>query len=154
MTGYRVKLAGNYINEDRFMLTYGDAVADINIKNLVEYHKSTNCMGTVTGVYPPSRFGDLVVDGELVKKFKEKGHNFSDDRIINGGFFVFKKEFLDTIPNDPTSDLERHPLEYITSQNQLSVYRHKGFWQCMDTYRDYTMLNDLWNNNPEWKVWK
>lgn len=154
MTGFRVKQCGKYINEDRFMLTYGDAVSNINIKNLVDFHKSTDCIGTVSGVFPPSRFGDLTVEDNLVTKFKEKGHIFSDDRIVNGGFFVFKKEFLDLIPSDPTCDLERKPLEDLTSQKQLSIYRHLGFWQCMDTYRDFTLLNNLWRTNPEWKVWK
>ena len=154
MTGYRVKLCSKYITEDRFMLTYGDAVSNINIKSLVEFHKSTDCMGTISGVFPPSRFGDLVVEDKFVKKFKEKGQIYSDDRLINGGFFVFKKEFLDLIPDIASIDLERKPLEDLTSMGQLSIFRHRGFWQCMDTYRDFTLLNNLWRENPEWKVWE
>jgi glucose-1-phosphate cytidylyltransferase len=153
MTGYRVKLAGKYIEEDRFMLTYGDAVANVNIKDLVEFHIKTDTIGTVTGVYPPSRFGDLKVQENKVIAFKEKAKIISDDRIINGGFFVFKKEFLDYIPDNPAIDLEKQPLEKLTEENQLSVYRHTGFWQCMDTYRDYIYLNNLWEKNPIWKIW-
>jgi glucose-1-phosphate cytidylyltransferase len=153
MTGYRVKLAGKYINEDRFMLTYGDAVANISISELVEFNNKQDTIGTVTGVYPPSRFGDLKVSENKVTAFKEKAQLITDEKMINGGFFVFKKEFLDMIPDDPETDLEREPLEKLVRNNQLSVYRHKGFWQCMDTYRDYEYLNELWKKKPEWKVW-
>ncbi len=154
MTGYRVKLAGKYIDEEDFMLTYGDAVADVNIKELYEFHKKQNTIGTVTGVYPPSRFGDLEVDGNIVRKFKQKQVDLEKQQPINGGFFVFKKAFLDYIPDNPLIDLEGEALQKITSLNQLSVYKHKGFWQCMDTYREYVLLNELWNNNPPWKIWK
>jgi len=153
MTGYRVKLAGQYIKEDRFMLTYGDAVADVNIEKLVEFHKQKNTIGTVTGVYPPSRFGDLVTDGDRVVKFKQQLKETENREPINGGFFVFKKEFLDIIPDDPSIDLEKLPLDKLVAMNELSVYRHKGFWQCMDTYRDYLLLNNLWENKPLWKIW-
>ncbi len=153
MTGYRVKLAGKYVDEQDFMLTYGDAVANVNIKELYEFHKEQNTIGTVTGVYPPSRFGDLEVDDKIVKKFKQKQIDFEKQQPINGGFFVFKREFLDFIPDNPSIDLEGEPLQKITSLNQLSVYKHKGFWQCMDTYREYVLLNELWNNNPPWKIW-
>jgi len=155
MTGYRVKLCGKYINEDDFMLTYGDAVSDVNITKLVTFHKTQNKIGTVTGVFPPSRFGDLIVSGNLVERFKEKSKDFVDNnKPINGGFFVFKKEFLSMIPPDPACDLEREPLENLANQKQLAVYRHYGFWQCMDNYRDYILLNKLWIENPEWKVWE
>jgi glucose-1-phosphate cytidylyltransferase len=154
MTGYRVKLAGQYIKEDRFMLTYGDAVADVNIEKLVEFHKQKNTIGTVTGVYPPSRFGDLVTDGDRVVKFKQQLKETENREPINGGFFVFKKEFLDIIPDDPSIDLEKLPLDKLVAMNELSVYRHKGFWQCMDTYRDFLNLNKLWTKNPIWKVWE
>ena len=95
MTGYRVKLAGKYISEDRFMLTYGDAVSDVNINQLINFHIQKNTIGTVTGVYPPSRFGDLIVNNGMVTKFKEKKKDIDNQMPINGGFFVFKKEFLD-----------------------------------------------------------
>jgi len=154
MTGYRIKLCAKYINEERFMLTYGDAVANINIKELVEFNEIKNTIGTVTGVYPPSRFGDLVTKGEFVRNFKQQLKETENVEPINGGFFVFKKDFLDTIPDDPKTDLEGLPMKYLVEQNQLSIYRHKDFWQCMDTYRDYIYLNDLWFKDPKWKIWK
>jgi glucose-1-phosphate cytidylyltransferase len=156
MTGYRVKLAGKHIYEDKFMLTYGDAVANVNIKELVEFHKTKNTIGTITGVFPPSRFGDLKVkedNTDIIDAFSEKAKVLSDDRMINGGFFIFKKEFLDILPNDPLCDLERKPLENLVEKKQLSVYRHTDFWQCMDTYRDFVLLNNLWLKDPKWKLW-
>lgn len=154
MTGYRVKLASKYLDGDNFMLTYGDAVADVNIKELVDFHKKQNTIGTVTGVFPPSRFGDLEVESNLVKKFKQKKKDIVNQAPINGGFFVFKKEFLDLLPDDPNADLEGIAIQKITEKKQLSVFRHTGFWQPMDTYREYQLLNEMWKNNPEWKVWK
>jgi len=153
MTGYRLKLCEKYIKENNFMLTYGDAVADINIKKLIEFYKKQNTLGTVTGVFPPSRFGDLVVNENLVRHFKEKQADFKKQNPINGGFFVFKKEFLKIIPDEPDCDLEKYPMNVLTGKNQLSIFRHNGFWQCMDTYRDYLYLNKLWKKNPVWKIW-
>ena len=153
MTGYRVKLAGKYIDDNQFMLTYGDAVANVDINSLLEFHQKQNTIGTITGVFPPSRFGDMKVNGNIVTAFKEKAKHVSDEKMINGGFFIFNREFLDMIPDDVTTDLERYPLENLVSQNQLSVYRHSGFWQCMDTYRDYELLNHIWQEEPEWKIW-
>ncbi|HLX12579.1 MAG TPA: glucose-1-phosphate cytidylyltransferase, partial [Bacteroidota bacterium] len=153
MTGYRVKACEPYLPDSEFMLTYGDAVSDVNIKSLLDYHHSQKTIGTVTGVFPPSRFGDLHVEGDRVVRFKEKRLDTTDQSPINGGFFVFKREFLSAIPSDPTCDLERVPLEGLASSGQLSVYRHPGFWQCMDTFRDYRLLNDMWDSKPAWKVW-
>lgn len=154
MTGYRVKLAAKYITEDNFMLTYGDAVADVNINELIAFHKKQNTIGTVTGVFPPSRFGDLEVEENIVKKFKQKQKDIVNQSPINGGFFVFKKEFIELLPNDPSVDLEGIAMQRITEQNQLSVYKHTGFWQPMDTYREYELLNKMWKENPLWKVWE
>lgn len=153
MTGYRVKLAGRYITEDKFMLTYGDAVADVNIKELVNFHNNHGKIGTVTGVYPPSRFGELVTLGETVTTFNQQIIDTENKEPINGGFFVLNREFLDIIPDDPAVDLEKFPINRIVNKDELRVFRHKGFWQCMDTYRDYQLLNNLWVNNPVWKVW-
>ena len=153
MTGFRTKLAGKYITEDRFMLTYGDAVSSVNIENLVSFHKKKNTIGTITGVFPPSRFGDIVAKKDIVISFKEKERLVSDKNMINGGYFIFKKEFLDFIPNEKGCDLEKMPLEKLTESNQLSVFRHSDYWQCMDTYRDFLLLNNLWKNNPPWKLW-
>ena len=154
MTGYRTKLAGKYITEDRFMLTYGDAVANVDIHKLVAFHKNMDTIGTVTGVYPGSRFGDLVVDGKMVKEFRQQLKDVNTQKPINGGYFVFKKEFLDYIPDDPSADLEKVPMDAIVENGQLSVYEHTDFWQCMDTYRDNQMLEKMWKENPVWKIWK
>jgi len=153
MTGYRVKLCAPYITEERFMLTYGDAVSNVEIDKLVEFNKVKNTIGTVTGVYPPSRFGDLIVEKDRVLKFKQQLKDIEHQNPINGGYFVFKKEFFDYIPNDPMSNLENEPIDGIVNKHQLSVYQHSDFWQCMDTYRDNQLLEKLWATNPVWKVW-
>ncbi|MCB9302677.1 MAG: NTP transferase domain-containing protein [Lewinellaceae bacterium] len=153
MTGFRTKLAGKYIDEPYFMLTYGDAVADVNIEELVAFAKEKKTIGTVTGVYPASRFGDLVTNGDSVATFKQQLKDTENKEPINGGFFVFKKEFLDLIPDDPSVDLEKAPIEALVGKDQLSVYRHKRFWHCMDTYRDYLALNKMWEEQPAWKIW-
>jgi glucose-1-phosphate cytidylyltransferase len=153
MTGYRVKLVGKYIAEDNFMLTYGDAVADVNIKELFEFHKKQNTIGTVTGVYPPSRFGDLVVEGNMVVKFKQQQKDIINQAPINGGFFVFKRKFLDLLPDDPKTDLEGIAIESITKNHQLSIFKHTKFWQNMDTFREAQLLNKIWREDPPWKVW-
>ena len=154
MTGYRVKLCSKYIEEDQFFLTYGDAVSNVNIKRLLKFHIQQNTIATVTGVYPPSRFGDLTTSGNVITRFKEKPKIVPGQNPINGGFFVCKKEFFSWIPDDPSCDLEREPLENLAKKKQLGVFRHYGFWQCMDTYRDYILLNKLWNENPKWRIWK
>jgi len=153
MTAYRVKLCEKYINDDRFMITYGDAVSDVNINKLIKFNKQQGTIGTVTGVYPPSRFGDLSVEGGKVKQFKQQLRDIENQKPINGGYFVFKREFFNYIPDDPSCDLETEPINQIVESNGLSVFEHKGFWQCMDTYRDYIGLNKLWKENPVWKVW-
>lgn len=154
MTSYRVKLASKYVNENKFMLTYGDAVADVNIKALVDFHNSHGRIGTVTGVFPPSRFGELVTSNDKVTKFNQQIIDLENKEPINGGFFVFNKEFIDIIPNDPSVDLEKAPINTLVERDEFRVFRHKGFWQCMDTYRDYQLLNDLWLKKPLWKKWE
>lgn len=153
MTGYRVKKCSEYIKDDYFMLTYGDAVANVDINKLIAFHKKQKTIGTVTGVYPPSRFGDLVTKGNKVINFKEKLKDVENQVPVNGGFFVFSREFFDLIPDNKDCDLEREPMSKLTLNSQLSYFRHTGFWQCMDTYRDFLLLNKLWNNNPPWKIW-
>lgn len=154
MTGFRTKLAGKYVTEDRFMLTYGDAVSTVNIKELVDFHKQKDTIGTVTGVYPPSRFGDLVTNDSMVTQFKQQLKDVKSQQPINGGYFVFKKEFLDIIPDDPKIDLEKYPMDKIVEAKDLSIYRHKSFWHSMDTYRDNLRLNKMWQEDPVWKLWK
>jgi len=153
MTGYRTKMCAKYIKEDRFMLTYGDAVSNVNINELVKFSESKDTIGTVTGVYPPSRFGDLVIKGDMVFQFKQQLKDLLNQPPINGGYFVFKKDFFDYIPDRTNVNLENEPIDTIVAKNQLSVYQHKNFWQCMDTYRDNMLLEKMWKENPIWKIW-
>jgi glucose-1-phosphate cytidylyltransferase len=153
MTGFRTKIAGKYVDDDRFMLTYGDAVSDVDLQKLLGFNKTQDTIGTVTGVYPPSRFGDLVTNGQQVTRFKQKLKDLEHQNPINGGYFVFKKEFLDLIPDDPDVDLEKAPMDALVEKGQLSVYKHQGYWHCMDTYRDYVHLNNMWEKEPVWKIW-
>jgi glucose-1-phosphate cytidylyltransferase len=153
MTGYRVKVAGRYVKGQNFMVTYGDAVSNVDLEKLIRFHMEQGLKGTVTGVYPPSRFGDLETEGNQVRKFYEKVKDENRQEPINGGYFVFKREFLDLIPEDPSVDLERVPMKMLTESSQLAVFRHKGFWQCMDTYRDNQLLEKMWKENPVWKIW-
>jgi len=147
MTGGRLKRLRKYLNEDTFMLTYGDGLANINIKSLLEFHSKHKKMVTMTAVRPPARFGELELNSNLVKSFKEKPQ--LNDGWINGGFFIMEKEFIDFIKED-TQMLEREPLEEITKINQLMAYKHEGFWQCMDNKRDLEKLKYLWKTNPPW----
>ncbi|GAF77738.1 unnamed protein product [marine sediment metagenome] len=152
MTGARIKRVEKYLDGDRFMLTYGDAVTDMNIANLLEYHKKHGKVGTVTGVCPPSRYGELIIEDSQVASFREKPA--ADNNYINGGYFVMEKEFLNYLSDEDSCVLERKPLEQLAGKNNLNVYQHTGFWQCMDTYRDYAYLNELWNKNEAlWKQW-
>jgi glucose-1-phosphate cytidylyltransferase len=152
MTGARIKRIEKYITEDKFMLTYGDGVADINVKKLLDFHKSHGKIGTLTGVSFTSRFGELTVEKNEVISFTEKPNDL--EGIINGGFFVFNHDFFDYISADDGCYLEREPLAKLAEDNQLNVYKHKGFWQCMDTYRDYQYLTELWKSGKApWKVW-
>ncbi len=152
-TGARVKRIEKYIEGDLFMLTYGDAVTNINIKNLLEFHKSHGKIGTITGVHPSSRFGELVIKDRRVVQFTEKPQ--VKEGFINGGFFVFDKKFLNYLKDDDNCYLELEPLENLASNEELMVYTHKGFWQCMDTYRELEILNNLWRSSkPPWKVWR
>ncbi|MDX9930180.1 MAG: glucose-1-phosphate cytidylyltransferase [Bacteroidales bacterium] len=154
MTGYRTRIAGSFVDGERFLLTYGDAVSNVNIRELVAFHESAGTMATVTGVYPPSRFGDLTVNGNMVTRFREKLVDHENGAPVNGGYFVFRKEFLDLISDDPFNDLEREPMNRLVEAQQLSIFRHKGFWHSMDTYRDYLELNRLWREDPQWRVWE
>jgi len=153
MTGYRVKVAGQYVEEENFMVTYGDAVSDVNLEKLYKFHQTHGLTGTVTGVFPPSRFGDLITERDRVLSFNEKLRDEMGQEPINGGYFVFRKKFLDLIPENPSADLERVPMQLLTAQMQLAVYRHTGFWQCMDTYRDNQLLEKMWKEQPVWKIW-
>jgi glucose-1-phosphate cytidylyltransferase len=151
MTGARVKRVERYITDENFMLTYGDGVADINLAELWEFHERHGRIGTVTGVRPMSRYGELTVDAGLVRDFSEKPQ--SQDGIINGGFFVFKRRLFDYLSDDEGCIFEREPLERLAREKQLAAYTHHGFWHCMDTYRDFLALNEHWKKGAAWKVW-
>lgn len=153
MTGARLKRVSRYIDEDRFMLTYGDGVADIDVRGLLDFHASHGRIGTVTGVHPSSRFGELLLDGKRVQAFSEKPQ--VTDTHINGGFFVFERSFLDYLDSDESCVLEVEPLERLAREGEFMTYKHDGFWHCMDTYRDFKILNDLWSSGKApWSVWE
>lgn len=152
LKGARLKKIEKYIDGDNFMVTYGDGVSNIDIGALLSYHKSHGKMATVTGVNPASRFGELKVKGDNVIRFTEK-KDIGSVRV-SGGFFVFNREIFDYLNFDDSCDLEIGPLEKLADEGQLMVYKHKGFWACMDTLRDVDYLNNLWRQNiAEWKVW-
>lgn len=145
LTGGRVLRLKEFLkNEEEFMLTYGDGVSDINIKNLLDFHHKHKKLATVTSVRAPARFGNLILDGDRVSQFSEKTQ--VDNAWINGGFFVLNKKIFDYLENDQTI-LEKKPLENLTKDNQLMSYKHDGFWQCMDTLRDKEYLTQLWQSN-------
>jgi glucose-1-phosphate cytidylyltransferase len=152
MTGSRLKRASRYLTGDRFMVTYGDGVCDLDLRELVAFHRQSGTLATVTGVHPSSRFGELFVNGTRVTQFSEKPQ--THEGLVNGGFFVFERGALDYLTADLDCILEREPLERLAADGQLSVWRHQGFWQCMDTYRDYQHLNNLWEaGHALWKKW-
>jgi glucose-1-phosphate cytidylyltransferase len=152
LKGARLKKVQKYVTEDVFMVTYGDGIADIDINALLAFHKSHKRLATVTGINPDSRFGKLKIEGDQVISFHEKPYD--DGGLINGGFFVFNRNLFDYLTADNDCDLEYGPLEKIAQEGQLMVYKHKGFWACMDTLRDMDYLNKLWEENQAaWKVW-
>ena len=147
MTGGRIKRLKDFVGNQTFMVTYGDGVGNIDIKNLIKFHKSHKKLATVTAVRPQARFGELEIVDDCVKSFKEKPQ--LDQGWINGGFFVLEPEVFDLISDDSVM-FERQPLEELSSDENLMAYKHYGFWKCMDTKRDLEILNDLWNTNPPW----
>ena len=147
MTGGRIKRLKDFVGNQTFMVTYGDGVGNIDIKNLIKFHKSHKKLATVTAVRPQARFGELEIVDDCVKSFKEKPQ--LDQGWINGGFFVLEPEVFDLISDDSVM-FERQPLEELSSEENLMAYKHNGFWKCMDTKRDLEILNDLWNTNPPW----
>ena len=140
MTGGRLKRLKKYIKNESFFMTYGDGVSDINLKKLLNFHKKNNKLVTLTAVRPPARFGAIKIKDNKVKIFKEKDK--MDEGWINGGFFVMEPKFLNYIKDDGTF-LEREPLEKATSLKQLMAFKHKGFWQCMDSKKDKDKLEKI-----------
>jgi glucose-1-phosphate cytidylyltransferase len=153
MTGGRLKRVADYLkNEENFCLTYGDGVSDINITELIAFHKAQKVKATVTAVLPPGRFGAIDVTGNRVKSFREKPQG--DGAKVNGGFFVLSPQVIDYIGNDKTI-WERDPIERLALDGNLAAYQHNGFWQPMDTLRDKIHLEELWQSGKApWKVWQ
>ncbi len=153
-TGARVARIKEFIGKDKeFLLTYGDGVARIDIGKLIKFHRAHGPIATVTGVRPPSRFGEIVAKGARVVSFNEKPA--VSEGYINGGFFVLDRKIFNYVSRDETCVFERDPLETLVRERRLAMFAHDGFWHCMDTYRDYLALNELWDTGQaSWKVWK
>jgi glucose-1-phosphate cytidylyltransferase len=149
MTGGRVKRMQSYIGNEPFLLTYGDGVADINLEELLSFHKDHGKMVTVSAVRPAARFGELEMNGNKVSNFQEKPQ--LHEGWINGGYFVINPEFFEFIDGDITM-LEREPLEKATQAGELMAYKHHGFWHCMDTKRDHELLESLWEKGAPWAL--
>lgn len=151
LTGGRIKRLAPYLGGETFMLTWGDGVSDVNLQQLLEFHRSHGRLATVTAVRPPARFGKLDIEGNQVVQFSEKPQ--LGEGWINGAFFVLEPQVLEYIDGDDTQ-WEGEPLEALARDRQLIAYRHDSFWQCMDTLRDKKLLERLWQEgNPPWKVW-
>jgi len=151
-TGGRIRKVRRYIGDETFCMTYGDGVSDVNIKELVKFHKSNKVKATLTTVQPPGRYGSIQLELEKVTQFQEKP--LGDGAWVNGGFFVLEPEVISLIENDNTI-WEREPLEKLANEGSLAAFKHTGFWLPMDTLRDKVRLEDLWDSNKApWKVWK
>jgi glucose-1-phosphate cytidylyltransferase len=152
LKGGRLKKIEKYITDDIFMMTYGDGIADVDINALLKFHKSHGKIATVTGINPASRFGELKIKGTRVETFREKSP--ISNSFVNGGFFVFHRRIFDYLTSSDSCDLEIGPLEQLAAEGQLMVYKHRGFWACMDTLRDMEYLNQIWNSGKaKWKIW-
>jgi len=152
MTGGRLKRVQDYVSDGTFCFTYGDGVSNIDIKELIAFHRGMSVKATVTAVQPPGRFGAVDVQQDRIVSFREKPSG--DGNWINGGFFILEPSVFDYIHGDD-SYWEREPLEKLASQGELAAYRHNGFWQPMDTLRDKIKLEEMWKQNEaEWKLWK
>jgi glucose-1-phosphate cytidylyltransferase len=151
-TGGRIKKLAHLINDEPFMVTYGDGVSDINIEKLLDYHKKRGKLVTITAVRPPARYGGLYMENGLVTSFTEKPQ--TGEGWINGGFMVCEPQVMDMIKGIESS-LESELLETLASQGELAAYCHDGFWQCMDTLRDLKYLENLWTSGKApWKIWE
>jgi glucose-1-phosphate cytidylyltransferase len=151
MTGGRIKKAKEFIGNEPFLLTYGDGVSDINLNDLIKFHKSHGKLITMTSVQPEGRFGALETEGNKVISFLEKPRG--DGNWINGGFFVCEPKVLDFIAGDQTV-FEQEPLQNLSKKGELFNYQHTGFWKCMDTLRDKKALNEMWEaGKAQWKIW-
>lgn len=150
-TGGRLRRVRGYLGDEDFCFTYGDGVANVDITALIAFHRRHGRLATLTAIQPPGRFGALDMTGNLITSFQEKPQG--DGSWINGGYFVLSPRVLDLIQGDDTM-WERGPMEQLARDQQLSAYRHSGFWQCMDTLRDKTLLESLWQSGEApWKIW-
>jgi glucose-1-phosphate cytidylyltransferase len=151
LTGGRLKKIKEHVENETFCFTYGDGVADINIKNLIDFHQDAKTVATLTAIQPPGKFGILEIIDQKVSKFNEKPSG--DGAWVNGGFFVLEPEIFDYLLDD-TTIFEKEPLEKLAKENQLSVFKHTEFWQPMDTIRDRNYLEELWSSGKApWKIW-
>jgi glucose-1-phosphate cytidylyltransferase len=151
-TGGRIKQLANFIGDEPFMLTYGDGVSNIDIPALLEFHRRQGRLATVTAVRPTARFGQMVVENGQVVQFQEKPQ--IGEGWINGGFFVMQPQIIDYIQGDQTS-WEFESMRQLAAEGQVAAYQHESFWQCMDTLRDVSLLEKLWQEgNAPWKIWK
>jgi glucose-1-phosphate cytidylyltransferase len=150
LTGGRLKRVAHLLGDDDFCFTYGDGVSNLDIKRLVDFHRGHGLLATLTGVQPAGKFGALGIEDERVKAFKEKP--LGDGSWVNGGFFVLSPKVIDLIEGDLTA-WEEQPLEALAHGGDLAVWKHHGFWQCMDTLRDKQKLEELWDSSPPWRVW-
>lgn len=153
-TGSRIKQIEKYVGGDKFFLTYGDGVSNVNISDLLKFHNNHGKIATVTTVRPITRFGNLSIsNGNIITDFTKK--TVAHEGWIDGGFFVFNRKFFDYVDKNPGCMLEGQPLKRLASEGQFVAYKHDGFWQCMDTIRDHQILNEIWaSGNAPWKIWK
>ncbi len=151
MTGGRLARVMPYIRDEDFLLTYGDGLSDSDINTSIDFHKSHGGLATLTAILPENRFGHLGIEGTRVRRFQEKPQ--SKDEFVNGGYFVLNKRIAEYIDGDDCV-LEKEPLTRLAAEGQLHAFQHLGFWQCMDNYREFEILNRMWETNEApWKVW-
>ena len=148
MTGSRIKQIEKYIDSDSFFLTYGDGLSNIDIKKELDFHNSHQKIATLVGVNPPSRFGELVIEDNQVTQFIEKAQTSGTQGFINGGFYILNKKVFNYVNKEESCVFEKDPLENLVKDNELQVFKHTGFWQCMDTYREFQLLNSLAKESP------
>lgn len=153
-TGARIKKIQKYVGDERFMLTYGDGVSDVDLHALIKQHEESGLKATLTGIQPGGRFGVIDIDetGKIINGFREKSQE--DGGWINAGFMVLEPDVFSYVTEDEDCVFEREPLENLVKEKQLGVYQHNGFWKCMDTQRDKNVLENLWHENKApWKIW-
>lgn len=152
-TGGRLGRVQQYIDTDTFCFTYGDGLGEVDLTALLDHHYAQGSIGTVTGVHPTSRYGEMRVDGYRVSEFNEKPTQ--PEGYVSGGFFVFQRRMFDYVSSDVDLFFESEPLQKLARDEQLAVFPHQGFWIGMDTYRDLKLVNDLWaTGNAPWKIWE